>query len=76
MTTERESTRSLVRVVSCADIVALAARDSVALSGSPDNAVSLGRKDGLTFATPNVTLANLPAPFLKLLTPPVQWLLI
>ncbi|XP_015886519.3 peroxidase 12 [Ziziphus jujuba] len=51
------------RVVSCSDIVALAARDSVALSGGPDYAVPLGRKDGLTFATPNVTLANLPAPF-------------
>lgn len=32
-------------------------------SGGPDYAVPLGRKDGLTFATPNATLANLPAPF-------------
>ncbi|XVE55119.1 hypothetical protein DITRI_Ditri03aG0135100 [Diplodiscus trichospermus] len=51
------------RVVSCADIVALAARDSVYLSGGPDYDVPLGRRDGLTFATRNVTLQNLPAPF-------------
>ncbi|KDP36576.1 hypothetical protein JCGZ_08343 [Jatropha curcas] len=50
------------RVVSCADIVAIAARDSVVLSGGPDYDVPLGRRDGLTFATLNVTLANLPAP--------------
>ncbi|XP_077248694.1 peroxidase 12-like [Tasmannia lanceolata] len=50
------------RVVSCADITALAARDSVALSGGPDYSVPLGRRDGLNFATRNTTLANLPAP--------------
>ncbi|XVF64084.1 hypothetical protein PTKIN_Ptkin09bG0138800 [Pterospermum kingtungense] len=50
------------RVVSCADIVALAARDSVYLSGGPDYDVPLGRRDGLTFATTNVTLENLPPP--------------
>ncbi|XP_062022255.1 peroxidase 12 [Rosa rugosa] len=50
------------RVVSCADIAALAARDSVFLSGGPDYEVPLGRKDGLNFATRNETLANLPAP--------------
>ncbi|KAJ9146097.1 hypothetical protein P3X46_028407 [Hevea brasiliensis] len=50
------------RVVSCADIVAIAARDSVFLSGGPDYDVPLGRRDGLTFATQNATLANLPAP--------------
>ncbi|KAI4366839.1 hypothetical protein MLD38_022656 [Melastoma candidum] len=49
-------------VVSCADIVAMSARDSVYLSGGPEYAVPLGRRDGLTFASPNVTLANLPAP--------------
>ncbi|CAL5384325.1 unnamed protein product [Camellia sinensis] len=50
------------RIVSCADITALAARDAVFLSGGPDYDVPLGRRDGLTFATTNVTLANLPAP--------------
>ncbi|KAE8100387.1 hypothetical protein FH972_018293 [Carpinus fangiana] len=50
------------QVVSCADITAIAARDSVFLSGGPDYNVPLGRRDGLTFATREVTLANLPAP--------------
>ncbi|KAK8572188.1 hypothetical protein V6N13_047802 [Hibiscus sabdariffa] len=50
------------RVVSCADIVALAARDSVFLSGGPYYGVPLGRRDGLTFATINATLQNLPPP--------------
>ncbi|EOY16805.1 Peroxidase [Theobroma cacao] len=50
------------RVVSCSDILALAARDSVYLSGGPDYDVPLGRRDGLTFATRNVTLQNLPPP--------------
>ncbi|CAL5348630.1 unnamed protein product [Camellia sinensis] len=50
------------RVVSCADITALAARDSVYLSGGPEYDVPLGRRDGLTFATRNATLDNLPAP--------------
>ncbi|XP_062159485.1 peroxidase 12-like [Alnus glutinosa] len=50
------------QVVSCADITAIAARDSVFLSGGPDYNVPLGRKDGLTFATREVTLENLPAP--------------
>jgi peroxidase len=49
-------------VVSCSDVVAIAARDSVFLSGGPDYNVPLGRRDGLTFATVNVTLANLPPP--------------
>ncbi|XP_073124819.1 peroxidase 12 [Henckelia pumila] len=50
------------RVVSCADILAIAARDSVFLSGGPDYEVPLGRRDGLNFATRNATLANLPPP--------------
>ncbi|CAK7346745.1 unnamed protein product [Dovyalis caffra] len=50
------------RVVSCADIVAIAARDSVYLSGGPDYDIPLGRRDGLNFATQNATLANLPPP--------------
>ncbi|KAH8509104.1 hypothetical protein H0E87_011027 [Populus deltoides] len=50
-------------VVSCSDILALAARDSVYLSGGPDYNVPLGRRDGLKFATQNETLDNLPPPF-------------
>ncbi|KAI8004293.1 Peroxidase 12 [Camellia lanceoleosa] len=50
------------KVVSCADITTLAARDSVYLSGGPEYDVPLGRRDSLTFATRNVTLENLPAP--------------
>ncbi|KAL8524364.1 hypothetical protein ACS0TY_014087 [Phlomoides rotata] len=50
------------RVVSCSDILAIAARDSVFLSGGPDYNVPLGRRDGLNFATVNATLANLPPP--------------
>ncbi|XP_014508915.1 peroxidase N-like [Vigna radiata var. radiata] len=49
-------------VVSCADILAIAARDSVLLSGGPSWKVLLGRRDG---KVSNGTLANsaLPAPF-------------
>ncbi|XP_062159920.1 peroxidase 12-like [Alnus glutinosa] len=50
------------RVVSCADITALAARDSVVLSGGPDYEVPLGRKDSLSFATQEATIQNLPSP--------------
>ncbi|XXG79856.1 hypothetical protein AAC387_Pa09g0837 [Persea americana] len=50
------------QVVSCSDIVALAARDSIALSGGPHYRVPLGRRDGLTFATRNATLSSLPSP--------------
>ncbi|KAI3975866.1 hypothetical protein MKX01_030711 [Papaver californicum] len=51
------------RVVSCADITALAARDAVLLSGGPFYPVPLGRRDGLAFATQAATLQNLPPPF-------------
>nr|AAB02926.1 peroxidase [Linum usitatissimum] len=51
------------RVVSCSDIVALAARDSVVLSGGPKYQVALGRRDGTTLVTQDTTLANLPPPF-------------
>ncbi|TKY54463.1 Peroxidase N [Spatholobus suberectus] len=49
-------------VVSCADILTLAARDSVFLSGGPFWNVLLGRRDG---TVSNGTLANLvlPSPF-------------
>ncbi|MCL7045261.1 hypothetical protein MKW94_009620 [Papaver nudicaule] len=50
------------RIVSCSDITALAARDAVFLSGGPDYKIPLGRRDGLTFATRNATLRNLPPP--------------
>ncbi|KAG7586694.1 hem peroxidase [Arabidopsis thaliana x Arabidopsis arenosa] len=51
------------QVVSCSDILALAARDSVVLSGGPDYAVPLGRRDSLAFASQETTLNNLPPPF-------------
>ncbi|KAI5077491.1 hypothetical protein GOP47_0007315 [Adiantum capillus-veneris] len=49
-------------VVSCADILALAARDAVVLSGGPTWNVLLGRRDSLT-ASYSGANANLPAPF-------------
>ncbi|XP_015084499.1 peroxidase N-like [Solanum pennellii] len=54
-------------VVSCADILAIAARDSVLLSGGPTWKVRLGRRDGLVG---NISGANsgLPAPFHSLNT--------
>ncbi|KAL9234155.1 hypothetical protein vseg_009054 [Gypsophila vaccaria] len=48
--------------VSCADITALAARESVFLAGGPFYFIPLGRRDSLNMATRNATLANLPAP--------------
>ncbi|KAK7270417.1 hypothetical protein RIF29_23534 [Crotalaria pallida] len=50
------------RVVSCADITAIAARDSVFLAGGPEYKIPLGRRDGLTFASRQVVLDNLPPP--------------
>ncbi|KAF7819233.1 peroxidase 44-like [Senna tora] len=47
------------RTVSCADIITLATRDSVALAGGPKYEVSTGRLDGL-LSDPN--LVNLPGP--------------
>ncbi|GJR23257.1 peroxidase 12-like protein [Tanacetum coccineum] len=49
--------------VSCADITAVVARDSIVLTGGPTYSVPLGRRDGLSFATRDATLANLPSPF-------------
>ncbi|GLJ25108.1 hypothetical protein SUGI_0480200 [Cryptomeria japonica] len=49
-------------VVSCADITALAARDSVAEVVGPKYKVPLGRRDSLNFASRDATLANLPPP--------------
>ncbi|KAJ8504154.1 hypothetical protein OPV22_005040 [Ensete ventricosum] len=48
-------------VVSCADILAIAARDVVVLSGGPTFAVELGRRDGLTSRADRVT-GSLPGP--------------
>lgn len=53
-------------VVTCADILALAARESVAQAGGPKFPVPLGRRDSLKFASQSVVLANIPAPTLNL----------
>ncbi|KAJ0969226.1 hypothetical protein J5N97_022103 [Dioscorea zingiberensis] len=52
-------------VVSCADILTIAARDVVALSGGPDFKVELGRRDGRISFRWRVT-GNLPSPTLNL----------
>ncbi|VAH69777.1 unnamed protein product [Triticum turgidum subsp. durum] len=52
-------------VVSCADIAALAARDSVQLAGGPRYAVPLGRRDGLAPASLDTILGALPPPTSK-----------
>lgn len=49
-------------VVSCADILAIVARDSVVLSGGPSWRVLLGRRDGVV-ANQTGANANLPSPF-------------
>ncbi|XP_060169254.1 peroxidase N1-like [Lycium barbarum] len=49
-------------VVSCADILALAARDSVALTNGASWVVPMGRKDGRVSSASDV-MSNLPSPF-------------
>ncbi|GLJ14692.1 hypothetical protein SUGI_0238070 [Cryptomeria japonica] len=48
--------------VSCADILSLAARDSVYMTGGPYWQVNLGRRDGTT-ANKSAVNANIPSPF-------------
>ncbi|CAO2838929.1 unnamed protein product [Amaranthus hypochondriacus] len=55
--------KSCPQTVSCADIVAMAARDVVAMTGGPSWDVLKGRKDGrISKASDTI---NLPAPFLN-----------
>ncbi|KAL4378849.1 hypothetical protein GQ457_02G021110 [Hibiscus cannabinus] len=49
------------KVVSCADILAIAARDVVVLAGGPSFEVELGRRDGLISKASRVA-GNLPGP--------------
>ncbi|KAH9297807.1 hypothetical protein KI387_029489 [Taxus chinensis] len=49
-------------IVSCADILTLAARDSIAQAGGPDYPVPLGRRDTTSAANETTALANLPSP--------------
>ncbi|KAG2639502.1 hypothetical protein PVAP13_2KG009400, partial [Panicum virgatum] len=51
--------------VSCADILAMATRDAIALAGGPSYAVELGRLDGLSSRKSSVD-RKLPAPFFNL----------
>jgi peroxidase len=48
--------------VSCADVIALASRDAVALLGGPTWNVPLGRKDSRFAADKEFTKAHLPSP--------------
>ncbi|ESW06672.1 hypothetical protein PHAVU_010G066800 [Phaseolus vulgaris] len=52
-------------VVSCADILAIVARDSVVALGGPTWEVQLGRRDSTT-ASREAANANIPAPFFSL----------
>ncbi|KAK9056686.1 hypothetical protein SSX86_024048 [Deinandra increscens subsp. villosa] len=54
--------RACPSIVSCVDILTLAAREAVVLSGGPNWPVTLGRRDGLT-ANIKAANTNLPSPF-------------
>ncbi|CAI9099364.1 OLC1v1036171C1 [Oldenlandia corymbosa var. corymbosa] len=61
-----DSVKSLIEaecpgVVSCADIIALVARDSIVVTGGPYWKVPTGRRDG-TISNASEALANIPAP--------------
>lgn len=49
-------------VVSCADILTLAARDSIAKAGGPEYPVPLGRRDSQDNANESVVVNNIPSP--------------
>uniref|UniRef100_J3L854 Peroxidase n=1 Tax=Oryza brachyantha TaxID=4533 RepID=J3L854_ORYBR len=49
-------------VVSCSDVLALAARDSVVVTGGPEYKVPLGRRDSTKFASQQDVLSGLPPP--------------
>ncbi|KAL3509673.1 hypothetical protein ACH5RR_029074 [Cinchona calisaya] len=51
-------------VVSCADTIALVARDSIVLTGGPFWRVPTGRRDGL-ISNVSEALSNIPAPFMN-----------
>ncbi|CAJ1953183.1 unnamed protein product [Sphenostylis stenocarpa] len=53
--------RDCGRIVSCADITVLAARDAIFLSGGPYIKVPLGRRDSLNFSIEEAN--NLPLPY-------------
>ncbi|KAK9676744.1 hypothetical protein RND81_11G097400 [Saponaria officinalis] len=55
------------RVVSCADIISLAARDAIVAINGPYWDVALGRKDG-KISLASEALANLPSPFADIST--------
>nr|AAY89058.1 class III peroxidase [Phelipanche ramosa] len=66
-TAKREVESICPRNVSCADIVALAARDASVAVGGPTWTVKLGRRDSTT-ANPNEANTDLPSPFASLQT--------
>ncbi|KAJ0253763.1 hypothetical protein HA466_0113920 [Hirschfeldia incana] len=57
--------RACPRTVSCADMLTIAAQQSVTLAGGPSWRVPLGRRDSLQ-AFFDLSTANLPSPFLTL----------
>ncbi|XVE59593.1 hypothetical protein DITRI_Ditri05aG0058200 [Diplodiscus trichospermus] len=57
-----EVEKACKRIVSCADIIAMAARDAVALSGGGRYNVETGRRDGMTSSASDV---DLPSPRLS-----------